>query len=196
MLRQTEPRLRRADVVLNSFGSCISDAPEKLSRAPEVSFSEIASQPRMFVQKFKGAITFKQLKRFAHRHRRWQLDEKMHVICSDVQLIDAASPTLGSFSDEALAIAPQAEKLEKIHGVFRLPHEVKSILPEGMSKTLQIHFLLPARHEQGKLTLSKFFISDRDVHSHPFSVQQFKKLNFMEGRIPPMLESIGILRHL
>ena len=68
MLSQRNLRLRRIDVVGNSFGSRVSDAAKELSRAPEVSFSKIISEPGMFLQKFKGRIALKQLNSLADTH--------------------------------------------------------------------------------------------------------------------------------
>ena len=58
MQSQIKPRLRRSNVVLNSITSCVSDATEELTRTPEMSSSEIVSEPGMFMQKFKGRVSF------------------------------------------------------------------------------------------------------------------------------------------
>ena len=75
MLKLTNPRLRRFNVVVNSFDSCVSDTSKEFSRAPKVSFSKMVSQPRMFFEKFKGAVSFKQLKSHTNTHSRRHLNK-------------------------------------------------------------------------------------------------------------------------
>ena len=75
MLTSTNPRLRGLDIVSNSFTSCVSDTSKKFSRAPEMSFSKMVSQPRMFFEKLKGAVSFKQLKSLANTHNRGHLNK-------------------------------------------------------------------------------------------------------------------------
>jgi len=45
--------------MLDCFGGNISYGAEEFSWAPEVSFAEMFSQPRMFAKKFKGRDSFK-----------------------------------------------------------------------------------------------------------------------------------------
>jgi hypothetical protein len=52
MLSQTNPRLRRNNVMFNSLTSCVTDASGKFSRTPETSFGKILSQSSMSAQKF------------------------------------------------------------------------------------------------------------------------------------------------
>ncbi len=143
MLTQISPRLGRSDVVLNSFGSCVSDAAEKLSGAPEVSFSKIISKPRMFLQKLKGTITFEQLQSFADTHGNWHLNKQVDMVNSDGKFINLEPFSVSNLSDEKLTIHPNSIELHRVHGIFAFPHEVESILSKGMFSTFQIHFLSP-----------------------------------------------------
>lgn len=146
MRKSGRPRtLGLGNVVLNSFHSCISDASEELSWTPEMSFVEITSQPRMLAQKFKGTVAFKQLKRLTNTNCMGQLNKEMHMVRSNMQFIDAESPSLSHFPQEALAITADPIEFEGVHSIFRFPHKVESILPEGMTKTLQVHFFPPSR---------------------------------------------------
>ena len=129
--------------MLNSFGSCISDAPEEFSRAPEMSFCKIISEPRMFLHEFKRTVALEQLKGFADRHCWRQFNKQMYVIDSDVNFINFTSVFDCDFMDKSLAINSNSEKFEGVHCIFGLPHEVESILPEGMTERLKIHFFAP-----------------------------------------------------
>ena len=143
MLSQTTPRLRRIDIVSNSFASCVSDATEEFSRAPEMSFSEIISQPRMLLQKTESAITFKQLKSLANTHCYGHLNEDVDMINSDVKFINFESFSVSNLPDKEFTIHLNPIKLHRVHGIFAFPHEVKSILSKGMIGAFQIHFLSP-----------------------------------------------------
>ena len=143
MSRQISPRLRRSNVMLNSICSCISNASEEFSWTPEMSFSKILSQPGMFMQKFKGTVSFKQLESFANTHSWGQFNKEMDVVNSNMEFIDFTSMPDSNFEDKPLAINPNSIELKGIHSIFRLPDKVECILPEGMFKGLQIHFLSP-----------------------------------------------------
>lgn len=177
-MSQRIPRLGRSDVVLNSFGSCVSDGAEELAWAPEMSFGEIISKPRMFRQKFKGAIAFKQLKCFAHRHCWGQLNKQMDVVNSDVKLVDFASMFDSDFMDESFTIDANTKKFEGIHGIFTFPNEMESILPEGMCKRLQIHFLSPCLDKNRAHAKQMFSFIEGNVS--PLSYKEFQKLNLVE----------------
>ena len=143
MLRQIDPRLRRSDVMINSFCSCVSNAPEECSSTPEVSFSEILPQPRMFVQKFKGTVSFKQLKGFADTNCCWKFDKQVDMVDSNMQLVDFTIPLDSNLSYESFTINFDPIELKGVHSVFRFPHEVEGILPKFMTKAFQIHFFPP-----------------------------------------------------
>lgn len=176
---QRIPRLGRTDVVLNSFGSCIADAPEKFSWTPKMSFCEIVSEPRMFRQKFKGAVAFKQLKCLAYRHSWWQLNKQMYMVNSDVKLVDMTSIFDCNFMDEAFTIDANTKKFERVHGIFTFPNKMESILPEGMCKRLQIHFFPPCLGEDRRAHAKRLF-NFREGNVNPLSSKEFQKLNLVE----------------
>jgi len=182
MLSQRNPRLRRSNVVSNSFSSCISDAAEEFSRAPEMPVREIASQPGMLLQKHKGRIAFEKLKSFADAHGRWHLNKQVDVINSDVKLIDFAVFPVSNFSDEIFAIHPNAIELHRIHGIFAFPHKVKSILSKAMIGIFQIHFSSP---EHSSHYIRQF--NSGGLESRPSVFSQLHKLNFEGGN-----SSIGL----
>ena len=143
MLKLTNPRLRRTDVVSNSFGSCVSDATKEFSRTPKMSFFEIISQPRMLLQKTESAVTFEQLKGFADTHGNWHLNKQVNVVNSDVEFINLESFSVSNLPDEELTIHLNSIKLHRVHSILAFPHEVESILSKGMFSTFQIHFSSP-----------------------------------------------------
>ena len=186
MLTQRNPRLRRANVMLNSFTSCIPNTPEKFSWTPEMPMGEPIFQPRMFLHQLKSTVTLKQLQCSADRHCWGQLNKQMHMVNRNMQFIDSTAIAFSSFADETLAINFNTIELERVHGIFRLPHEVESILPEGMFKTCKIHFLSPAQQRARELMLSKCLVFiEGNVHPHETKVSQ--ELNIGDGN-----SSIGL----
>jgi len=143
MLKLTNPGLRRFNVVVNSFGSCVSNTPEEFSRTPEMSFSEIVSQPRMFLKKLKGTIPFEELKSFADTHSRRKLNKQVDMVSGDVQLIDFAFPSISNLPDEELTIHLEPIELKRIHCIFNFPDKMESILSEAVFSGFQIHFSSP-----------------------------------------------------
>ena len=191
MLRQISPRLGRRNVMLNSFAGSISNTSEEFSWTPEMSISEIISQPRMFAQKFKGGISFKQLKCTADRHCWRQLNKQMDMVNSNMQLIDVAAMTIGCFSDKTFTINFNSKKFERIPSIFGLPNKMECVLPEGMTKGLQIHFFPPESAVRNKAHANSKLVC-REGNISPLcnnqSVQEFK----MEDGAPPWLKSEGI----
>lgn len=182
MLSQRNPRLRRTDVVSNSFGSCVSDAAKEFSRAPEMSFSEIVSQPGMLLQQTESAVTFEKLKGFADAHRWRQFNEQVDVVNSDVKLIDFAPFTISNFSDEVLTIHSNAIELHRIPGIFAFPYEVESVLSKAMLSRFQIHFSSP---EHSSHYIRQF--NSGGLESRPSVFSQLTELNFGGGN-----SSIGL----
>mgnify|MGYP001223192280 CR=1 FL=1 len=141
MLSKITPRLRRFNVVVNSFDSCVSDTPKEFSRTPEISSSKVVSQPRMFFEKFKGTVPFKQLKGPANTRSRRQLNKQMDMINSNVEFINFNFSPISYFPQEELAVHSQPVELERVFRVFNFPHKVEGILSEAMLPRFQIHFL-------------------------------------------------------
>ena len=180
MLTQIEPRLGRSNVVINSFHSCISNTSEKFSRAPEMSFSEIISQPRMLLQNSKSRISLEQLQCLADRHCWGQFNKQMDMVNSDMKLVDFTSVFFCDLSQKNLTINFNSNKFERIPSIFGLPNKMECILPEGMTKGLQIHFFPPESAVRNKAHANSKLVC-REGNISPLcnnqSVQEFK----MEG---------------
>ena len=143
MLKLTNPRLRRSNVVLNSFGSCVSNTSKEFSRTPEMSFSKIVSQPRMFFEKLKGAVAFKQLKSHTNTHRRRHLNKQVDMVNTDVKLINFEPFSVSHLPQEKLTIHSEPVELKGVFGIFNFPHKVECVLSEAVFSGFQIHFLSP-----------------------------------------------------
>jgi len=176
MLTQRNPGLRRTDVVGNSFTSCVSNAAKEFSRTPEMSFSEIVSQPGVLLQQTESGITFEQLQGFADAHRRGQLNEQVDMVNSDVKFVNFASFTISDFSDEIFAIHSDAVKLHRIPGILAFPHEVESVLSKAMLSRFQIHFSSP---EHSSHYIRKF--NSGGLGSNPSLFTHQEILNFEVG---------------
>ena len=191
MLRKFRPGLGRANVMVNSFASRVSDAPEEFSRTPEMSFCKIISKPRVFLHEFKCAVPFEQLECFADRHCWRQFNEKMDMVNSDVNFINFTSVFNCNFMDKFFAINSNSEKFERIHCIFGLPHEVESILPEGMAERLKIHFFAPELVTRNIAHAnSTFNFIEGNICPHYFN--DIQELNINEDGSPPKLKSEGI----
>src|SRR3989344_1560420 len=176
MLSQRNPRLRRIDVVSNSFSSSVSDAAKEFSRTPEMSFSEIVSQPRMFLQKSEGGITFKQLQSLANTNGGWHFNKQVDMVNSDVEFINLKPFSVSNLSYKELAIHLNPIKLHRIHSVFAFPHEVESILSEAMFPRFQIHFSTP---EHSSHYIQQF--NSGGLESRPSVFNQLVELNLEGG---------------
>jgi len=179
MLTTFNPRLRRSDVVLDSFHSCIPNTPKEFSWTPEMSFSEVVPQPRMLLQKSKSRCTFKQLKSFANTHCGRQLDKQVDMINGDVKFINFTPISHSHFSDESFTIHSNTIELQGIFGIFRFPDKMESILSEGMTPTLQIHFFTPQTFIRNKV-LSMFVNLIQEGIHYPSLNNNSEELNLME----------------
>jgi len=153
--------------------------------------SEISSQPGMLMQKFEGRITLEQLQSPANTHCGWHLNKQMDVVNGNMQFINFESVSVCNLSDEKFTIHPDSIKLHGVSGIFALPNKMEGILPKRMLSTFQIHFISPQNIAHAK--------SDNLVSGAQQSLSYFnrnQKLNFTGGRIPPVLESTGILRQM
>jgi hypothetical protein len=185
MLRQIEPRLGRGNVMLDSFSSCVANTPEKFSRAPKVPFSEILPKPRMLLHDFESRVSLKKLQCPADRHCGGKFNKKMDVVSSNMQLINLASISECSLPNKSLAIRFNSMELERVPSIFRLPHKVEGILPEGMAKGLKVHFFAPPSIARSKAHAKSVNLNFTwDVHSHPIYFNQFQELNLWRMAIP------------
>ena len=129
-----------------------------------MSFPEMLSQPWMLMQKFKGCNSFKQLECFTNTHGGGHFNEKVDVIGSDMQFVDAESVFFSNFADKSFTISPDANELHRIFGIFGFPNEMESILSESMSCTLQVHFFTPPNFMFGK-----FNSEEKEIESFIFN---------------------------
>ncbi len=176
MLKLTNPRLRRNDVIFNSIASCISDASKEFPRAPEVSVSKMVSKPRMFFEKFKGTVSFKQLKSQTNTHGWRHLNKQVDMVSSYVEFINLEPFSVSHLPQEKLTIHLQPVKLEGVFSIFNFPDKMESILSEAVLPRFEIHFLSP-EHSSNYVRL---FISGGLV-SRPSDSNHLEILNFEDG---------------
>ena len=186
MLKQISPRLRRSNVVLNSFGSCISNTPKEFSWTPEMSMPKMSSKPRMFLHQLESTVTFKQLQSFADTHSDWHLNEKMDMIKSNVELINFESFSVSNLPEKELTIHSKPIELERVFGIFNFPDKMESILSEAMFSGFQIHFLSPK--SAGDKAHANFVFSSEGLVSSPSHINHSKELNFEDGDSSPNLK--------
>lgn len=195
MLRKISPRLRRFNIVSNSLTSRIPNTPKEFSWTPEMSFSEIISQPRMLMQKFEGTITLKQLQGSANTHCGWHFNKQVDVVNCNVQFINFEAMPVSCLPDKKLTIHSDPIEFHGVSSIFALPNKVEGILPETMFKTFQIHFFAPQTFIRNKV-LTMFVSLVHGDSNNPHSSNNSQELNLLEGRIPPMFENMGTLRQM
>ena len=179
MLKLTNPRLRRSNVVLNSFSSCISNTPKEFSWTPEMSSSKMVSQPRMFLHQTEGTVSFEQLKSLADTHSDWHLNEEMDMINSDVEFINFEPLPVSNLPKKKFTIHSKSVELKGVFGIFNFPDKMESILSEAMFSGFQIHFLSP-KPAGNKAHANLTFISEGLV-SRPSDTNHSEILNFEDG---------------
>lgn len=183
MLKLTNPRLRRSNIVLNSFSSCISDATEEFSGAPKVSMSKMVSEPGVLLHQTESTIAFEQLQGFTNTHGWGQFYKQVDVVNSDMKLIDFAALPVSNLPEKKLTIHPQSIELERIHSILNLPHKVESILSEAMLSRFQIHFSSP---KTAHANLNVYF-EEPSIQALPNSHPEI--LNFEGGDSSPSLKT-------
>ena len=187
MLTSTNPRLRRLDVVVNSVHSCIANAPKEFSRTPKMSFSKMVSQPRMFFEKLKGTVSFKQLKSHTNTHGWRHLNKKMDMVNSNIEFINFEPFSVSHLPQEKLTIHSEPIKLKGVFGIFNFPHEVESILSKAMFSGFQIHFSSPKSAGDSAHANFTFSFEEPSIQALPNS--QTKELNFeVNGDSSPNLK--------
>ena len=161
------------------FGGCVADAAEEFSRAPEMPFAEMPSEPRMFLEKFKGTATFKQLQCFADARRRWKFDEEVDVVGSDVKFVNFESPSVSDPSQKKFAVHFQPVKFERVFRVFNFPDKMESVLSEAVLPGFQIHFLFPKSATRNKAHANfDVYFEEPSIPTIPNI--QTKELNLLE----------------
>ena len=195
MLTKISPRLRRINVVSNSFTSCIPNASKEFSWAPEMSLWKNLSQPGMFVQKFVSAVSLEQLQSHTNTHCWGHFNKQVNVVNSDMNLINLESMSVSRLSDEKLTIHSDSIKLQGISCVFNFPDKMKSILSEAMISGFQIHFFAPDSAEN-LIAHAKSFSLVSGAQQSLSNINRNQELNLLGGRIPPMFENMGTLRQM
>jgi hypothetical protein len=178
MLRQIKPRLRRFNIVSNSFSSCISNASEEFSWTPEMSFSKMVSQPRMLFKNHKSTISFEQLQGFADAHCNWHFNKQVDMVNSNVQLINFEAMPISNLPDKELAIHSNPIELHRVFSVFTFPDKMESVLSEGMFGRFQIHFFAP-KSDRTNIAHANFLFNSGAQQSLS-NIQNSKELNLVE----------------
>ena len=180
MLRQITPRLGRFNIVSNSFGSCIANTPKEFSWTPEMSFSEMISQPRMLSENHKSTISLKQLQSSTDTHCSWHFNKQVNMVNSNSQLINFESMFISSFSDKKFNVHPNQSEFHWVSGILGLPDKMESILSKGMFKTFQIHFFAP-RLAQENTAHANFFSLVHGDSINPLDINRNQELNIEDG---------------
>ena len=163
--------------MLNSFGSCISNTAKEFSWTPEMSVPEMISKPGMFLKKFKGTITLKQLQSFANTHSGGELNKQVDMINSDMEFINLKSFSVSNLPEKEFTIHSKPVELEGIFGIFNFPDKMESILSKAVFSGFQIHFLPPK--SAGDKAHANFTFSFEEPSISAFPNIQTKELNLM-----------------
>ena len=180
MLKLINPRLRRSDIMLNSFGGCIPNTTEEFSWTPEMSSSKMVSQPRMFLHQIEGAVTFEQLKSLADTHSDRHLNEEMNMVNNDMEFINFEPFFVSNLPEEEFTIHLQPIKFKGVFGIFNFPDKMESILSEAMFSRFQIHFLSP-KSAQGDKSHANFVFSFEEPSISALDINYSKELNLMRN---------------
>jgi hypothetical protein len=175
MLKLTNPRLRRSNVMLNSFGSCISDASKEFSRTPEMSSFEMISEPRMFLHQPESTVSFKQLQSFADTHSDGHLNKEMDMVKPNIEFINFEPFSVSNLPEKEFTIHPQPIKLKGVFGIFNFPDKMESILSKAVFSRFQIHFLSP-EHSSNYIQFNSGGLVSRPSDSNHSEI-----LNFEDG---------------
>ena len=189
MLRQISPRLGRTDVVVNSFHSCIPNAPKEFSWTPEMSFSKIISQPRVLLQNSKSRIAFEQLQCSTDRHCWRQFNKQMDMIDSDMKLVNFTPMFFCDLSQKNLTITFDPIKFERIPSILGFPNKMECVLPEGMTKSLQIHFFPPESAVRNKAHANSKLVCREGNISPLCNNQSFQEFKLEDGDSPLCLKA-------
>ena len=165
--------------MLNSFGSCISDASKEFSWTPEMSVSKMVSQPGMLLHQLESTVTFEQLQSFANTHSDGHLNEEMDMIKSNVEFINFEPFSVSNLPEEEFTIHPQPIKLKGVFGIFNFPDKMEGILSEAVFSRFQIHFLSPQTFIRNKVPTMFDCFSSRGLVSSPSSTNNSQELNLM-----------------
>ena len=189
MSRKIDPRLRRSNVMLDSFSSCVSNTSEEFAWTPEMPFSEISSKPGMLLQEPESRCSFEQLQCLANTHCGREFNKQVDMVDSNMQLVDFTPIFNCNFCDESLDINSDPIEFHRVSCVFRFPHKVEGILPKAMAKRLQFHFLSPQTFIRNKVLTMFEFNLFKEGTVYPSFTNTSQELNFVGS--PPLLENRG-----
>jgi len=144
-----------------------------------MSFSEVISQPGMFFEKFKGTVSFKQLKSQTNTHGRGHFNKQVDMVNTDVKLINFEPFSVSHLPQEKLTIHSKPVELEGVFSIFNFPHKVEGVLSEAMLPRFQIHFLSPKLTQEDKAH-ANFVFSSGGLVSNPSHINDLTELNLME----------------
>ena len=154
-----------------------------------MSIPKVISKPRMFFEKFKGTISFKQLKGFANTHSGGQLNKQVDMVNSNVQFINFTFLPVSNLPKKELTIHSKSIKLEGIFSIFNFPDKMESILSKAMFSGFQIHFLSP-KSATKKRAHANFAFSFEEPSIQALPNSQTKELNFeVNGDSSPSLKT-------
>jgi len=154
-----------------------------------MSVSKISSEPRMFFEKFKGAVSFKQLQSFANTHGRRHFNKQVNVVNSDMKFINLKSSSVSNLPEEKFTIHSKSVELERVFGIFNFPDKMEGVLSEAMFSGFQIHFLSPKSATRKRAHANFVFSFEEPSISAPH-INNSIELNLMEhGNSSPSLKT-------
>jgi hypothetical protein len=96
----------------------------------------------------------------------------MHVVRHNLKLIKLHAVTLSSFTQNCFTKPPHPRELKTIPTILRLPHQVKTVLPNCVGKNVCFHFFASGKKE---LTLTQLVDEWRNSVRHSFPFKDYKK---------------------
>jgi len=134
------------DVSLDNIRGNVPYRTEKLSRAPEVSFSKILAQPMMLAKKLVRTTAVKQLKSFTDGHSKRYSDKHVDMIRLNLKFVNFYVLVTSNFTQKLVTMFSEYTKLKWVLRVLRFPYKMVSILSNARSMVVKpFHFMIPPR---------------------------------------------------
>jgi hypothetical protein len=135
------------NVGLDNIVGYVTNAAEKLSRAPEMSLTKMPAEPGMLAEKPVGTSAFKQLECFRYTHSGGQADKNMDMVCFNLKLEDHHTVGYGNLAQKIFAMFADNHKLKGVLRILWLPHKVERVLSNTMAMVVKSfhHFFVPPR---------------------------------------------------
>ena len=178
--------------MLDGFTSHITNTSKEFSQAPEMSLSEIPSQPRMLLENPVSRITFEKLQGFRNTHRMRHFNKQMHIIRLYTQLINLKSMLISNFPNRSLANLLNLIKLKWVPSIFALPNEVKRVLTHRMLKMCKFHFFSSCAKFKNTANTTTY-CSDECADSVAHSLYSLQNLRSYRRSGIPSAKAQGIL---